>query len=102
MKRFLKAVLLGSVFLFGVGVAFGAALLGAIGPEPPITVLGKVVSVVYYPYFKFFCDPLDMVGFILALVLHGLIFVVLIYYGLKWIEKTHAKKRTEPTPPMGS
>ena len=60
MKRFLKAVLLSSAFLVGVGVAFGAALLGGVGPEPPRTVLGKVVSVIYYPYFMFFCEPLDM------------------------------------------
>ena len=72
MKRTSRTVIVILMTIFGSGIALLAAFTGGIGPEPPRTAIAELVSRAYDPYFMFFCEPLGGVGFIIAVVVHGL------------------------------
>lgn len=74
-------------FIIGTALAIFFAINGGIGPEPPRTEFGRIVSIIYYPYFETFCAPLDVVGFFIAVIIHGLVFAVLCGLIIKAVKK---------------
>ena len=87
-----KAWLYIFVFILGTVFAFSAALFGGVGPETPTTGFGQFISFIYGPYFAVFCEPLDAVGFLIAIILHGVICAVLLGFFLKAINKIRSDR----------
>lgn len=66
-------------YVFGLALAFAAAITCSVGPEPPRTELGQALAVFYRPYFDLFCEPFGGWGFLVALLLSGIPFVLLVW-----------------------
>jgi hypothetical protein len=81
-----------TVYVLGVALAVFAAFSGSIGPEPARSAVGEALSTVYYPYFMLFCESLDMMGFVIAIALSGIPFVVLVWL---WFRGVSAQKNDE-------
>jgi hypothetical protein len=73
------------VYVVGVALAFVAAVTGSVGPEPPRTELGKVLAIVYRPYYEPFF-VFDALGFLIALALSGLPLMLLVL-GVFWMRE---------------
>ncbi len=87
MTRKKKIIIEVTVFLFGIIVAIVAAFNGGIGPEPPRTLFAEFIHKLYYPFFMVFCELLDVIGLILAIVIHGIIFFYIAHVVLKFHER---------------
>jgi hypothetical protein len=70
-------------YIFGVILAFTAAITCSVGPEPARTQLGRVLAVVYRPYYDLFCEPFGTAGFLAALALSGVPFALLVWLVLR-------------------
>ena len=92
MTRNKKIIIEIIAFIFGAIVAIIAAFNGGIGPEPPRTLFAEVVHKIYYPYFMAFCDLLDVVGLMIAIVLHGIIFFCIAYVILRVRESRFSQR----------
>ncbi len=68
-----------AAYFFGVALGLVAAFTGSVGPEGPRTGLGDVLMVLYRPYYELFCVPFGGVGFLIALILSGLPFALLVW-----------------------
>jgi hypothetical protein len=71
-----------AAYIFGVGLGVIAAITGSIGPEPARTQMGKALAAVYLPYYEMVlmvCWPLGGFGFLIALILSGVPFVLLVW-----------------------
>jgi hypothetical protein len=68
-----------AAYVLGIGLALVAAFTCSIGPEPPRTDLGKVLAVIYRPYFDLLCGAFGGVGFLIAVILSGLPFLLLVW-----------------------
>jgi hypothetical protein len=67
----------GIAYFFGVGLAFVAAITRSVGPEGPGTQIGRILAVVYRPYYELFTGSLGTFGFLIALVLSGVPFAII-------------------------
>ena len=56
----------------------------SVGPEPPRAELGQILAVFYRPYYDLLCGPFGGVGFLIALILGGVPFVLLVWMAF-WI-----------------
>ncbi len=68
-----------AAYLFGLGLALVAAFTGSVGPEGPRTELGNVLMIFYRPYYELLCVPFGGVGFLIALMLSGVPFALLVW-----------------------
>lgn len=95
MTRIKKFIIEVTVFIFGVIVAIIAAFNGGIGPEPPRSLFTEIVHRIYYTYFMAFCDLFDVVGLIIAIVLHGIIFFCIAYIVLSLHENRISQRNNK-------
>jgi len=60
-----------AVYILSVVLSVSAALAGSVGPEGASGTIGLMLETIYRPYFMFFCEYLEAIGFVVAVLLSG-------------------------------